>query len=233
MDDELIDHPGGEAPQPTAPAEVFVPSGEEAFVPSDEERRARVQREARLLAAVLAESLRAHRSATSGAEAPRAAGRDGTSYPDGASSAGTEPVEAAPDSSTGTPAASSAPRGQAPGRTAVGTGDAEEVARHQPSADQTDTTRPDSAAVSEILTGAGLVARGGLELMTGVMSRLAEASTLSPEDHPREGREGREGSETGVRTGREAAGPPRLVGYRRSPRRPVPVIDDPERSDLA
>lgn len=91
----------------------------------------------------------------------------------------------------------------------------------------------DSAGLAEILTGAGLVARGGLELMGGVMSRLLEASASPPGPSRPDRRADVPGRTDLAEDDREAAGRPRMIPYRRTPRRIIPVVDAPRLPDLA
>lgn len=167
------DQPARERPEPGRPAGGAAP--EDA-----------VRREARLLAAALAATLRAQARP----EAPAAA-EDGEPPPD---------------------------RG-------AGHDDPPQAARRPEGAPRTD-----SAALSEVLAGAGLMARGGLELMGGVMSRLVEVSANPPEPAGSAaggGGGGADGEPDGVERGQA-----RVARYRRTQRREVPVIDDPGRTDL-
>lgn len=166
---------------------------------------AQVRLEAELLTAALAERFR--RRGEPGER--RASATERTSG--GAGDPDPDPANAATD-------------GPHPG----GSADSAGSAGAQPGDPAGTAPRGEHVALSEILAGAGLVARGGLELMGGVMSRLLEVSA-SPPDRTPAGRHVDAASEAD----REAAGPPRVVSYRRSPRRRVPVDDAAETTDLA
>ncbi|QQS00832.1 MAG: hypothetical protein IPK37_19025 [Austwickia sp.] len=171
--------------------------------------RAQVRREARLLAAALQDVLR------------RVEPVDGAS---GESTSSRQPSGPGEPGDRGEPGPQETADGTARAGASSGRGRAE---ASEPPHLHADAPRPDPAALSEILAGAGLVARGGMDLVGGLLSRLLAAGG-SPQDPP-----ATDDLDPAAEGDRLAAGPPRVVSYRRSPVRRIPVHDASEPTQLS